>query len=65
MMNKLERWDALIRDYDMNFEKDDIMHQAALFAVAPEAVVGNRLVGRSVLDNYATVRCVMDDMIRD
>ena len=24
MMNKLDRWDALIRDYEMKFEKDDI-----------------------------------------
>ena len=24
MMNKLDRWDALIRDYDMKFDKDDI-----------------------------------------
>ena len=33
MMNKLDRWDALIRDYDMKFEKDDIsdkMRQAAI-----------------------------------
>ena len=40
MMNKLDRWDALIRDYEMKFEKDDIsdrMRQAALFAMAPEA----------------------------
>ena len=44
MMNKLDRWDALIRDYEMKFEKDDIsdkMRQAALFAMAPEAVVEN------------------------
>ena len=24
MMNKLDRWDAPIRDYDMKFAKDDI-----------------------------------------
>ena len=24
MMNKLDRWDALIRDSEMTFEKDDI-----------------------------------------
>ena len=24
MMNKLDRWDALIRDHEMKFEKDDI-----------------------------------------
>ena len=44
MMN--DRWDALIRDYEMKFEKGDIsdkMRQAALFAMAPEAVVENRL----------------------
>ena len=49
MMNKLNRWDALIRDYEMMFEKDEIsdkMRQAALFARAPEAVVENRLDGR-------------------
>ena len=42
MMNKLDRWDAPIRGYEMKFEKDDIsdkMRQAALFAMAPEAVV--------------------------
>ena len=48
MMNKLDRWDALIRDYEMKFEKDDIsdkMRQAALFALAPEAKVENWLAG--------------------
>ena len=68
MMNKLDRWDALIRDYEMKFEKDDIsdkMRQAALFAMALEAVVENRLAGRRDLDNYAKVRCMIDDMIRD
>ena len=37
----------------MKFEKDDIsdkMRQAALFAMAPEAVVENRLPGRKDLD---------------
>ena len=41
-MNKLESWDFLIRDYEMTFEKDDISdrgRQAALSAMAPEAVV--------------------------
>ena len=68
MMNKLDRWDALIRDYEMKFEKDDIsdkMRQAALIAMAPEAVVENRLAGRRDLDSYAKVRCMIDDMIRD
>ena len=68
MTNKLDRWDALIRHNEMNFEKDDIsdkMRQAALFAIAPEAVVENRLAGRRDLDNYAKVRCMIDDMIRD
>ena len=41
------------------------MHQAALFVVPPEAVVENRLPGRRDLDNYAKVRCIIDDMIRD
>ena len=52
----------------MKFEKDDIsdnMRQAALFAIAPEAVVDNKLAGRRDLDNYAKVRCMIDDMIRD
>ena len=68
MMNKIDRWDALIRDFEMKFEKDDIsdkMRQAALFAMAPEAVVENRLAGRRDLDSYAKVRCMIDDMIRD
>ena len=68
MKNKLDRWDALIRDCGMKFEKDDIsdkMRQAALFAMDPEAVVANRLAGRRDLDNYAKVRCMVDDMIRD
>ena len=50
MMDKLDRWDALIRDCEMKFKKDDIsdrMRQATLFAMAPEAVVENRLAGRS------------------
>ena len=41
------------------------MRQAALFAMAPEAVVENKLVGRRDLGNYAKVRCMIDDMIRD
>ena len=52
----------------MKIEKDDMsdkMRQAALFAVAPEAVVENRLAGKRDLDNYAKVRCMMDDMIRE
>ena len=68
MMNKLDRWDALTRDCEMKFEKDDIsdkMRQAALFAMAPEAVVGNRLAGRRDMDSYARVRCMSDDMTRD
>ena len=35
------------------------------FAMAPEAVVENRLAGRRGLDNCAKVRCITDDMIRD
>ena len=53
MMNKLDRWDALISC------------QAALFAMAPQAVVENRLAGRRDLDNFAKVRYIIDDMIRD
>ena len=57
MLNKLDRWDALIRDYEMKFEKDDIsdrMRQAALFAMTPEAVVENRLAGRR--ETWTTAR---------
>ena len=67
-MNKLDQWDAQIRDNEMKFEKDDIsdtMRQAALFAMALEAVVENTLAGRRDLDNYAKVRCIIDDMIRE
>ena len=59
MMNKLDRWDTPIRDNEKKFEMDDIsdkMRQAALFAVAPEAVVENRWAGRRDLDNYGKVR---------
>ena len=52
----------------MKFEKHDIsdkMRQPALFAMAPEAVVENRLAGRRDMDSYAKVRCMIDDMIRD
>ena len=52
----------------MKFENDDIsdkMRQAALFALAPEAVVENELAGRRALDNYAKARCMIDDMIGD
>ena len=65
--NKLDRRDALIRDFEIN-EKDDISdkkRQAALFAMAPDAVVVNRLARRRDLDNYAKARCMIDDMIRD
>ena len=68
MMKKLDRSDALIRDFEMKFEKDDIsdkMRQAALYAVSLEAVAENRLAGRRDLDRYAGVRCFVDDMIRD
>ena len=41
------------------------MRQAALFAMAPESFVENRLVGRRDLDNCAKVRCMTGDMIRD
>ena len=41
------------------------MHQAALFAMAPEAVAENRLAGRRDLDSHAKVRCMIDDMFRD
>ena len=57
MMNKLDRWDALVRDYEMKFEKDDIsdkMRQAALFAMAPEAGVETRLAGRR--ETWTTTR---------
>ena len=67
-VNKLDRWDAQIRDNEMKIEKDDIsdkMRQAALFAMAPKAMVENRLAGRRDLDNFAKVRCMIDDMIRD
>ena len=37
MMNKLDRWDALIRDcYEMKFEKDDISDK-----LAPSSTVRN------------------------
>ena len=68
MMNKLDRWDAPIRDYEMKFEKDDMsgkMRQAALFAMAAKAVVENKLSGRRDLDNYSKVGCMIDDMISD
>ena len=68
MMYKVDGWDALIRDNRMKFEKNDIsdkMRQADLFAVAPKAAVENRLAGRRDLDNYAKVRWMIDDMIRD
>ena len=68
MMKKLDRSDALIRDFEMKFEEDYIyykMRQAALYTVALEAVAENRLAGRRDLDHYAGVRCFVDDMIRD
>ena len=68
MMSKPDRWDAPIRDYEMKFEMLDIsdkMRQAAFFAMNPEAVVENRFAGRRDLDNYANVRCMIDDMVRN
>ena len=56
MMNKLDLWDALIRDCEMKFVKDvisDKMRQASLFAMAPEAVVDNRLLGE---ETWTTTR---------
>ena len=41
------------------------MRQAAWFAIAPEAVVENRLAWKRDLDDCAKVCCVIDDMIRD
>ena len=41
------------------------MRHAALFAMAPEAVVENRLLGRRDLGNSAKVRCMSDDIIRE
>ena len=49
MKNKLDQWDAQIRDYDMKLEKvdiTDIMRHAALFVVALDAVVENELAAR-------------------
>ena len=68
MMSKLDRQGGVIRDYEMKLDKNGIsdkMHQAALFAMAPEAVVENKLAGRRDLDDCAKVRCKMDDMSRD
>ena len=51
-MSKLDRWDALIREYEMEFDKNDIsdkMRQAALFAMAREAVVEEK------------VRCIINE----
>ena len=39
--------------------------QAALFAMAPEAVVENRLTGRRDLDDCARIRCIVNDTIRE
>ena len=41
------------------------MRQAALFAMAPKAVVENRLARGRDLDNYEKVRCTIDDMTGD
>ena len=57
MMNKFDRWHALIRDNEMMFDKGDILvkvRQAALFATNSEAVVEKMLAGRD-LDNYEKV----------
>ena len=67
-MNKLDRWDALITDCEMKFDKEDTsdwMRLAALFAMAPEAGVENRLAGRRDPGNFAKVGCMINDMIRD
>ena len=65
-MIKLDRWDALIRDNELEMDGiSDKMRQATLFSMAPVAVVENRLAGRRDFDNYAKVRCMIDDMIRD
>ena len=68
MMNELDHWDALIRDYEMKLDKDDIfdkMRQAVLFSMAAEVVVENKVAGSGDLDNCAKVRSMINDMNRD
>ena len=67
MMNKLDRWNALVKDYEMKFKKrtTHLTKFAALFTLAPELVVENRLASRRDLNNWAKVHCRIDDMIRD
>ena len=60
---KRDRWDALVRDYEMKFDRDDTsdkVRQAAVYAMVPEAVVENRLAEIRTL-----TRNTIDDMIRD
>ena len=58
-MNKLDRWDALIRDSDV-FDKDDISDKNA-----PNSTVRFGLAGRRDLGNCVEIRCMIDEMIRD
>ena len=64
MMNKLDRWDAPIRDYEMKFEKGRHLIKCAK-QLCPHWVPKPWLAGRRHLDNYAKVRCMIDEMIRD
>ena len=42
-----------------------MVHQGAIYAIAPEAVVVNRPEGRRDTDTNETLRCMVVDMIKD
>ena len=66
MMNKLDRWDAVIRDYEMSSKRTTSQTKCAKKHCSPwlPAGVENRLAGRRD-GQYAKVRSMIDDMIRD
>ena len=69
-MTKLDRWDALVRDYKITFAFDedhvtDKVRHAAVHAMAPGAVEENRLARRRDLNTYKNFPTMIDVMIRD
>ena len=59
MTNKLDRWDATVRVYEMKFDKDDVpntVRQAAMYAVAPEALEETQVGWRERIGHLRPLR---------
>ena len=68
MMGKLYRWDAMVRDYEMTFNKDDTsdkVRQAAIHPTALEAMVWSTGSREGGLDTHEKLRGMVHDTFRD